>query len=313
MTHFGCDMRDGSSCSSDSSSNAARWGFEVKMSHLADKFVEIVKHPKFGHGKNMNPCMDCRILMLREARELMRMTGADFISTGEVLGQRPMSQRRDTFPVMDREAGLEGMVLRPLSAKLLKPTQPELDGIVNRDLLYGIGGRSRKPQIALAAEFGLTEYPAPAGGCLLTDPCYSFKLRELLDHKPDIETIDLHLLRLGRHFRLPGGMKAIVGRDDRENTRIESLAGPDDLLMFVESAGSPLVLISASAGEEDVMIAASLCVRYSGARREPAVEVTINRGDDVRRVTVAPAPEEMAQGLVVHGEGRKLPKKQKAL
>lgn len=309
MTHFGCDMRDGSSCSSDSSSNAARWGFEVKMSHLADKFVEIVKHPKFGHGRNMNPCIDCRILMLSEARELMRMTGADFISTGEVLGQRPMSQRRDTFPVMDREAGLEGMVLRPLSAKLLKPTRAELDGLVNRDLLCDINGRSRKPQMALATEFGLTEYPAPAGGCLLTDPCYSFKLKELLDHTRDIATLDLHLLRLGRHFRLQGGMKAIVGRDDRENIQLEILAGPNDLLMVVESAGSPLVLLSASASEDDVMIAAALCARYSDARREPEVEVTINRGSDMRRITVAPASEEIVQRFVVHGEGRKFSKK----
>ena len=172
-------MSDSSSCSSDASSTAAKYGFTVKVSHLADKFVEIVKAPKFGRGRNMNPCIDCRILMLREAKAFMVMTGPDFVVTGEVLGQRPMSQRHDTFPLIDRETGLEGLVLRPLSAKLLKPTIPETTGLVNREMLCGFSSRSRKPQMALAREFGLTDYPTPAGGCLLTDPGYAHRLKEL--------------------------------------------------------------------------------------------------------------------------------------
>ncbi len=299
MTHFGCDARDGSSCSSDSSSNAARWGFEVKMSHLADKFIEIVKHPKFGHGKNMNPCIDCRILMLREAKLLMQMTGADFISTGEVLGQRPMSQRHDTFPVMDREADVVGLVLRPLSAKLLKPTKAELDGLVNRELLLDISGRSRKPQMALAAEFGLTEYPAPAGGCLLTDPCYSHRLREALGFKPDITAHDLNLLRVGRHFRLPSGAKVIVGRNESENDQIELLASEGDSLMFVESAGSPLVMVEAGALDGDIVTAAALCARYSDAKTQPVVEVTIRQGSVQRTMDVTPAGEDIVGSLMV--------------
>ncbi|HEX8948665.1 MAG TPA: 7-cyano-7-deazaguanine synthase, partial [Dissulfurispiraceae bacterium] len=150
LTHFGCDISDKSSCSKDPFAASAKFGFEVKLCHLAEKFVEIVKRPKFGHGKNMNPCIDCRILMLKEAKELMAMRGAHFIVTGEVLGQRPMSQRRDTFPRIDREAGLEGYILRPLSAKLLKPTIAEQSGLVDRERLYGFHGRSRKPQMALA-------------------------------------------------------------------------------------------------------------------------------------------------------------------
>jgi tRNA-specific 2-thiouridylase len=164
LNHFGCDISDRSSCSKNPFSAAEQFGFEVKLSHLSEKFIEIVKNPKFGHGKNMNPCMDCRILMLKEAKEFMNMTGAAFIITGEVLGQRPMSQRRDALDVIDREAGLKGHVLRPLSAKLMKPTIAEEKGIVERGLLYDFSGRSRKPQIALAEEFGLTDYPAPAGG-----------------------------------------------------------------------------------------------------------------------------------------------------
>ena len=134
LNHFGCDISDKSSCSKDPFSAAEKFGFEVKLCHLADKFIQIVKDPKFGHGRNMNPCMDCRILMLREAREFMEMTGAEFLITGEVLGQRPMSQRRDALDIIDRETGLRGLVLRPLSAKLLKPTFAEDKGIVKRDL-----------------------------------------------------------------------------------------------------------------------------------------------------------------------------------
>ena len=185
LTHFGCDISDKSSCSSDASSIAEQFGFTVKLCHLADKFIDIVKKPKYGHGKNMNPCIDCRILMLKEAKKFMELKGADFLVTGEVLGQRPMSQRRETFPLIDREADVKGLVLRPLSAKLLKPTIPEINGLVDRERLYGFSGRGRKPQMALAQELGLTQYPTPAGGCLLTDPQYAMKLRDLILHDPD--------------------------------------------------------------------------------------------------------------------------------
>jgi len=154
LNHFGCEIGDKSSCSKDPFAASVKFGFQVKMAHLSDKFIDIVKNPKFGHGKNMNPCVDCRILMLQEAKHFMQITGADFLVTGEVLGQRPMSQRRDTFPVIDREADVKGYVLRPLTAKLMNPTVPEEKGIVNRDLLYDFSGRSRKPQMALAKELG---------------------------------------------------------------------------------------------------------------------------------------------------------------
>src|SRR4030065_2715300 len=175
LNHFGCDISDKSSCSKDPFSASEKFGFKVKLAHLSEKFLEIVKNPKYGHGKNMNPCIDCRILMLKEAREFMDMTGSDFIITGEVLGQRPMSQRKDALDIIDREAGLRGLILRPLSAKLMKPTVMEEKGMVNRDLLYDFSGRSRKPQMAPAVEFGLTDYPAPAGGCFPNGPNYSFR------------------------------------------------------------------------------------------------------------------------------------------
>jgi tRNA U34 2-thiouridine synthase MnmA/TrmU len=295
LMHFGCDMSDSASCTTDASSLAARYGFEVKMCHLAEKFTEIVKNPRFGHGKNMNPCMDCRILMLREAKELMEMAGADFVATGEVMGQRPMSQRQDTFPRIDREAGLEGLVLRPLSAKLMKPTRPELEGLVDREQLMGLSGRSRKPQIALAEEFGLTDYPAPAGGCLLTDPNFSYRLRDLLAHEPDPSLKELHLLKVGRHFRRPGGVKVVVGRNDRENTRIRELSGSADLLMHAVGVGSPLTIVPVTAAEAEVEFAAAACARYSDAKREPEVEVRVLEGGPVGRelqvLRVAPATD----------------------
>lgn len=277
LTHFGCDISDRSTCSKNPFSQAEKFGFEVRLYHLADKFIEIVKNPKFGHGKNMNPCIDCRILMLKEARELMQMIKADFIITGEVLGQRPMSQRKDTFPLIDKEAGLEGYVLRPLSAKLLPVTIPEQKGIIQRDALYGFRGRSRKPQIALAREFGLTDYPNPAGGCLLTEPIYSYRLKELLTHNKNPDLRDINLLRIGRHFRVSPECKVIVGRNKKENETLLSLASPEDYILKVEGYGSPITIIAGNATGEALCLAASLCARYSDARHLPEIEVTVSR------------------------------------
>lgn len=288
LMHFGCDMSDKASCTTDSTHIAHRFGFEVKMCHLADKFIRIVKDPKFGHGKNMNPCMDCRILMLREARELMGMVGADFVSTGEVLGQRPMSQRRDTFPVIDREAGLKGMVVRPLSAKQLNVTEPEKRGLVDREQLCDFMGRSRKPQMALAGEFGLTEYPPPAGGCLLTDPIYSVRLRELLAHVQDPSVKDLHLLRAGRQFRLPSGAKLVVGRHEQDNLKIESLADKSDTLLHVPDAGSPLAMVQGGASGDELRLASAICARFSDAKREPIVNVQVGLEAGGEIVSVTP-------------------------
>lgn len=281
LTHFGCDISDRSSCSKNPFKAAEQFGFPVKLCHLSEKFIRIVKNPRFGHGKNMNPCVDCRILMLKEAKELMHLTGADFIITGEVLGQRPMSQRRESLPLIDREAGLEGYVLRPLTALNLRPTIPEQKGLVKRELLYGFRGRSRKPQIALAAEFGLKEYPAPAGGCLLTDPIYSYRLKELLDHNPDPSIKDINLLRVGRHFRISENCKVIVGRDAFENDSIEAIAEEGDYLLRVIDYGSPITVITGSITASDIEVAARLCARYSDAKHLSEVIVRVKRKDKV--------------------------------
>ena len=293
LTHFGCDISDSSSCSKNPYPAAEKFGFRVKLCHLSDQFLEIVKNPKYGHGKNMNPCVDCRILMLKEAKRFMAMSGADFLVTGEVLGQRPMSQRKDSFPLIDREAEVQGLVLRPLSAKLLKPTLPEIGGMVDRSQLYGFSGRSRRPQIALAAEFGLSDYPPPAGGCLLTDPLYSARLRDLLSHASSPDVRDITLLRTGRHFRAPDGAKIIVGRDEKENQFIESLSGLSDWVLIVEGFGSPLTVITGEPDEDALLLAAAITARYSDAKRLGQVEVTASRGmaGPKTRVVVAPATD----------------------
>ncbi|MDA8172632.1 MAG: thiamine biosynthesis protein [Nitrospiraceae bacterium] len=306
LTHFGCDISDSSSCSKNPFPAAERFGFTVKLSHLADKFIEIVKNPKFGHGRNMNPCVDCRILMLREAGEFMRITGADFIVTGEVLGQRPMSQRRDSFPLIDREAGLKGLVLRPLSAKLLPPTLAEEKGFLDRDKLMDISGRGRKPQMRLAEEFGLTDYPNPAGGCLLTEPNYSWRLKELLHYNANPPVRELNLLRAGRHFRI-GAAKVIAGRNEAENNLIESLAAPGETLLRAEGCGSPTVLITegksglvaglvtggdaAAAASEIIRAAASICARYSDNKDAPPVSVVLETDGRSRLLAAMPADE----------------------
>ncbi len=310
LTHFGCDISDRSSCSKNPFSPAEKFGFEVKLYHLADKFIEIVKNPKFGHGKNMNPCIDCRILMLKEAKELMHMIDADFIATGEVLGQRPMSQRRDTFPLIDREAGLEGYALRPLSARLLKPTIPEQLGVVDRDRLYGFSGRSRKPQIALAKEFGLTDYPNPAGGCLLTDPIYSYRLKELLTYNKDPEFKDINLLKIGRHFRVSPECRVIVGRDKKENETLLSLTGMEDYILKVEGYGSPITIITGSAKEEALRLAASLCARYSDAKYLPFVNVSVSRDGFKYTIVANPLDEALLNRYRIQPvESKKMGKK----
>lgn len=292
MTHFGCDLGDRSSCGSDPYPAAEKFGFNVKLMHLGEKFVDIVKNPQFGRGKNMNPCTDCRILMLSEAREFMEMSGADFVVTGEVMGQRPMSQVKDKLFLTIKQSGLKGKLLRPLSAKLLPPTDAELSGMVDRERLEGISGRSRKRQMEMAVQFGLDDYPSPASGCLLTDAAYSGRLRDLLGHSERITFDDLNLLRAGRHFRLNPRAKIIVGRHESDNQTIASCARPEHIRLEAKEIGSPLTLLIGDSSEESIEKAAALTARYSSARKEPQVEITVTSDRDQHWLTVQPATAE---------------------
>lgn len=293
LTGFGCYQAE--SFREAARAASQRHGFELITRDITPQFIDIVRTPQFGYGKNMNPCLDCKILMLREAKKILAEIGADFVVTGEVLFQRPMSQRRDTLSVLDRESELKGLVLRPLSARLMKPTIPELNGMVNRELLHDFNGRSRKPQIALAAEFALTDYPQPAGGCLLTDPIYAERLRRLLQEHTDISPLDIGLLRLGRHFRLDSGVKIIVGRDDRDNTEMQKLLPPGTPVLFVEGYGSPLTALLGVVDDVSIEAAAALTARYSAARNLPFVAVTFINGSEQGVVNVSPATDDFIE------------------
>ena len=274
-----------------------KWGFDIVLRHLGHEMLEIVKTPKHGYGKNMNPCIDCRIFMLKEARRLMDMTGADFLVTGEVLGQRPMSQRKDMLYHIDKEAGTPDIVLRPLSAQLLRTTIPEQRGIVIRQKLHAFSGRSRKPQIALAWEFGLQDYPAPAGGCLLTEPNFAYRLKDLFIHDSNPAMRDIDLLKTGRHFRYSPRCKIIVGRNQAENEIIEYLAKGNVCLLRVESYGSPMTLVVGEITDESLRLAAGICTRYADVPQGRDVFVTAIQGGRTVTIRTNPVRDEVIDAM----------------
>jgi tRNA U34 2-thiouridine synthase MnmA/TrmU len=246
----------------------------------------------------MNPCLDCRILMFSRARERMEETEAAFVFTGEVLGQRPMSQHRQAMRIIERGSGLEGRLLRPLSARLLEPTIPEQDGLIDRGKLLALQGRSRKPQIALAEKRSIVDYPCPAGGCLLTDPGFARRMRDLVRFRPDFDLGDVNLLKVGRHFRLTPAAKAVAGRNQDENHRLLSLARQGDYLFEVNGCGSPITLLRGEADEGSIRLAAAITARYSDAQDG---EVAVLYGTDhaalIRPILVTPPGESELDAL----------------
>jgi len=222
--------------------SAKEIGLKLKVFDISKDQLGIVKKPKFGYGQSANPCLDCHILMLKQAKEIMKREKFNLVATGEVLGERPMTQNKKALELVEKESSLIGYLLRPLSAKLLKPTIPEKKGIVDREKLLDIKGRSRKRQIGLAKKFKISFYPTPAGGCLLTDPEFGKRLRELLKNYPKFNGNDIELLKLGRHF-WGGKIKIIVGRNHQENLKIKKLAKKEDVLMEMEIYPGPITLI----------------------------------------------------------------------
>jgi len=232
-----CNRKDG--CGNEAHRVSREFGIPFKMFSVGLDYIEIIRNPRFGQGKGMNPCLDCRIFMHKKAADYMKEIGATFIITGEVLGQRPMSQRRDAMNLIDREAGLKGRILRPLSAGALEPTLPEEQGIVDRSRLLSVTGRSRKVQMELARELSIHDYPCPAGGCLLTDKNFAAKLQDLFDHDQVSDLKDVRLLRLGRHLRISPELKLVVGRNEKENETMVSLVGDRHPLFFPVDFNGP--------------------------------------------------------------------------
>ena len=253
----------------------------IKVIDITYRHLDVVKNPKYGYGGNMNPCIDCHALMLRKAGEMLEEEGASFIFTGEVLGQRPMSQNRHALSLVAFESGFQGLVLRPLSAKRLPITIPEEKGWVKREDLMGFSGRSRKPQIELASRFNITGYPSPAGGCLLTDKGFSRRLKDLLSSSPNPDLYEIEILKLGRHFRIGSNTKLVVGRNKRENQAIHSLLKEKDLLLRTVDVPGPTVLVLGDPSSEFEELAASMAVSYSDAEDDEVTEVSlIGRGMD---------------------------------
>ncbi len=281
---------------------AQRFGIRLRRIYAGEDFLKMVKNPKHGYGKNMNPCLDCRIYLFKLARRVMEEEGASFVFTGEVLGERPMSQRRDAMRLIERESGLEGMVLRPLSARLLEPTLAEEERIVDRSKLLDIQGRSRKLQLALAEKYGIDFFPTPAGGCLLTDATFARRLRESFEHGED-SLRHMLLLKLGRHFRFPTGAKAIAGRDQAENRALMGLALAHEPKLTAHECKSTYVLLLGESTREDEQLASALCARYSDGKGESALPIRLWVESDAqcRIIRAEPMEESLLRSFRVGG------------
>ena len=242
---------------------ADEFGISIQVVHKGLEYMKVVQNPRHGYGRGMNPCIDCRIYMLRKVKDLMPSLKASFVITGEVLGQRPMSQHRVAIRKIEKESGLEGRILRPLSAQHFAPTLPEQEGIIDRQKLLSFSGRSRKPQINLAEELGVKDYPCPAGGCLLTDPVIAARLRDLFTYAPSYELADLHLLKIGRHFRLNPALKIVVGRNKQENEQLQVLAKPDAALFEPVDFRGPACLATGSLNIQNEIMIGEIMARYS--------------------------------------------------
>ena len=240
--------------------------FKLRVVDISNKQFEVVKNPKHGYGKNMNPCIDCHLLMLKQAKEIMDKEGFDIIITGEVLNERPMSQNRKSLDFLEKESGLKGRLLRPLSAQLLEATDLEKKGVIDRSKLYAIQGKTRKKQIELAKKFEIKDYPTPAGGCLLTDPEFSKRLKELLSKNKKVSKDDLELLFYGRHF-WHNNVKIVVGRNKEENKRIEGLKTGEDILIELKDISGPMTLVKGK-DEQAILEAKRLTKYYSLKARD---------------------------------------------
>ncbi|OPY78590.1 MAG: hypothetical protein A4E65_02152 [Syntrophorhabdus sp. PtaU1.Bin153] len=252
-------------------------GIRLILKQKGLEYIDVVRNPKHGYGKNMNPCIDCRIFMLKKTGEIMAEEGASFVITGEVLGQRPMSQRRQTIELIERESGLGSLIVRPLSAKHLEPSKPEMEGIVDRSRLSDIAGRGRGIQYELVAHYNLKEFGCPGGGCLLTDAAFSGRLRDFFAHEDNFTMLDVELLNTGRHFRLRPDTKMVIGRNKQENERLRSLWTVPQTLVYPLGFQGPLGILKGHIDSEVIARAANIIAFY-GKNISPLVTIESNNG-----------------------------------
>lgn len=278
--------------SADKSRQAAeQLGIPITVRDITAEYLPMLKNPPCGYGQHMNPCLDCHGLMANIAGRIMAEQGFDFIFSGEVVGQRPMSQTKPSLRYVEKQSGIEGYLLRPLSARLLPETIPEQTGLVDRDRLLDFSGRSRKAQMTLAEEHHLRDYPSPGGGCLLTDKSFSLRLRDLFDHQEDCGRGDLALLRYGRHFRLSEKTRLIVGRTREDNQQLEDHA-PTGPVLYLKTRDypGPTCLLIGQPNEGEIMLAAGICVGYGKAPDDKPAAVTIKGKEGKNGVSMMGIP-----------------------
>ena len=274
------------------------YGIEVVLRDLSEPYFTMLRNPPHGYGKNFNPCIDCKILLLTEAKRLMEEFSASFLITGEVLGQRPMSQRRDTLRVIERDSGCTGILLRPLCAKNQEPTLAEREGLVDRELLLDFSGRGRQPQIQLAEQFGIHDYPRPAGGCVLTEQYQAKRVAWYYSRYPQVRLNDIRRLLFGRHFQLPHGGWFVLGRDEAENVRLETLCDPGDFLVHMPERSGPMGVLHGAEHPDDFAAAAGLVVRFGKKMASASAEASVlfASGGEERRLVAEPLADELFQG-----------------
>ncbi len=281
-------------------SAAGQLGVKLHYQKCGDNYLRIVENPPHGYGRRMNPCLDCRIYKFQLAKEKMDEIGASFLITGEVIDQRPNSQRRDALDIVERDSGLRGYILRPLSAKHLRPTIPEEQGWIDRNKLLDIKGRGRRQQMDLADDYGL-DYPCPSGGCLLTYEEYSRKIRDLIEHEGGLNLRSINLLRFGRHLRLSPEVKIIIGKDGAENEQLRKLAASDDFLLESIGVSGPVTLYLGPENEDLLKLAAAATAGYASLPPEmEEVRVGVRAGQLTRELTVRPMPREKIREYFVY-------------
>ncbi|MFO7937119.1 MAG: tRNA 4-thiouridine(8) synthase ThiI [Kiritimatiellia bacterium] len=266
--------------------SAEAMDLKIHVFDFTTDILQLLNNPPHGFGGNLNPCIDCHALMIKRAAEMMSEKGYDFIATGEVLNQRPMSQRRQAMDIVEKSSGLHGRLLRPLSALHFEPTIPEEEGLIDRSALLDLHGRNRKPQLELAHKFGLKNYPSPAGGCLLTEKGFCGKLSDMLNHEGFRNERLAWLLLTGRHLRLPGGSKCIIGRNSRDNARLKKIRQNNDVLVHTVDIPGPSALLPSGAVDEDITLAASICASYGDYGDRDRVVVRFRKGEESCDMTV---------------------------
>ena len=287
-----CDFDCGRGCGFEIREKADDLNVNLKTVYLGDEYIEMLKHPKHGIGAGFNPCVDCRTMMFDAAKKHMEDIGAEFIISGEVLGQRPMSQHAPALRTIEKESDLVGKIVRPLSAALLPETDPEKNGLIKRENLGMIRGRTRRNQLDMAKKYGIENPPNAGGGCLLTEPQFGIKAKDLFSHTENPTINDIDLLKIGRHVRLDEQTKFIVGRNKDENEMIKAIALPGDILLEAKDFVGPVSILRGSNAKEHLKFASSVTLRYSDAPNNEQAIVSIRDNDLVEEIASESAEEE---------------------